>query len=276
MRLALLNKEKAELFLNNLKGLFDNKTINEASFKILKEEYASNLQRAQTKVDLIKQELNKRLSLKTRELDIYKQELANLEARFKVGQLSAGDFIKQSRIPEKKVNALEDQVNEINSLISSQHSSEIADGESSGIGALFTSRNKQVKRPVNIQTPAELPTAIEPPVPPPPTPVIDDIVSVPTPPPPDPTNISNLMILPDKVLPGSTVGVIATVTNSGKQATYHRTQFKINDSVVSVNEIMLEPDQSEEITFMTVAGKPGDYNISVDDATGTLHVLPTI
>ena len=270
--MAFLNKEKAELFLSNLERLFTDKTVNESSYKILKSEYAANLQLAKSKVEQIKQELNKRLSLKTRELDIYKQELSNLDARFKVGQFSADEFIKLSKNPERKITLLEDQISHLNSLIGSQHSSEIAVPEAPGLASLFSPRTKAPARPV------VLPPAPEPPPspPPPPPPVEEPVVVAPPPKPYDPTTISDLMILPDRVLPGSTVGVIATIKNPGVEIVHHRTEFKINDKLESVNEMVLNPGQSEELTFMAIAGQPGDYYISVDSATGILRVLPSL
>jgi len=269
LRLALLNKEKAELFLSNLERLFFDKTVNETSYKILKSEYDANLQHAQLKVDQIKQELNKRLTLKTRELDIYKQELANLDARFKVGQLSADEFIKLSKIPDKKVNYLEEQISQLNSLTSAQHSSEVTVQQAGGLGLLFPSRAKNVNKPVILPTPPEPPAPELPPV-------EEPVVIEPPPKVYDPTSISDLMILPDRVLPGSTVGIIATITNSGIEAVHHRTEFKINDRIEAINEIMLNPGQSEELTFLAVAGPAGEYYVSVDNATGILRVLPSL
>jgi hypothetical protein len=269
LRLAFLNKEKAELFISNLERLFTDKTVNETSYNILKSEYAANLQHAQLKVDQIKQELNKRLALKTRELDIYKQELANLDARFKVGQLSADEFIKLTKNPDKKINYLEDQISQMNSLISSQHSSEISVQEATGIGLLFPGLAKPAPRPVVMPRPPEPP-------PPPPEPIPEPVVIEPPPKPYDPTSISELMILPDRVLPGSTVGVIATIINPSTEPVHHRTEFKINDRVESVNEMTLNPGQTEEMTFMAVAGPPGEYYVSVDNATGVLRVLPSL
>lgn len=272
LRLAFLNKEKAELFINNLERLFSDKTINEASYNILKSEYAANLQHAQFRLDQIKQELNKKLTLKTRELEIYKQELSNLDARFKVGQFSADEFIKLSKNPDRKINFLEDQISQLSSLISSQHSSEISVQETSGIGMLFSSRSK-----TTVSKPVALPNPPEPPAPAPePVPIPEPVVIQPPPKVYDPTSISDLMVLPDRVLPGSTVGVIATITNTGIETVHHRTEFRINDRIESVNEIVLNPGQSEELTFMAVAGPPGEYYVSVDNATGILRVLPTL
>lgn len=273
LRLALLNKEKAELFMNNLERLFSDKAINDASYKMLKSEYSASLQLAQSKVMQIKQELNKRLALKTRELDIYKQELANLDARFKVGQFSADEFIKLSRKPERKIALLEEQVSHLNLLIGAQHSSEIAAPETTGLGSFFAPRHKPAPAPIVISSTPEPP-------PPPPSPlppqVEEPAAATPPPKPYDPTTVSDLMILPDRVLPGSTVGIIATIKNPGVDTVRHRTELRINDRLEAVNEMILNPGQSEELTFMTVASQPGEYAISVDSASGILRVISSL
>jgi hypothetical protein len=80
--------------------------------------------------------------------------------------------------------------------------------------------------------------------------------------------------LPDRAFPGSTIGVIAAIVNTGTEPLLHRAELKVNDRIEAVNDVNLNPGQTEETTFMTVAGSPGDYYISVDNATGILKVLP--
>ena len=265
LRLALLDKEKAELFLSNLEKLHTNKTVNEISYSTLKTEYAANLQHAVAKIDQIKQELNKRLTIRSHELDIYKQELANLNARFKVGQLSADIYLKLAKNPNKKVNYLEDQISHLTSLINSQHSSEISIQEASGFASLFPSRSKPARNPgeslPNIEDSIAVAKLEEPPV-------IEEALKT-----YDTTSISSLVILPDRALPGSTIGVIATIVNTGQEIVHHKTDMKINDKIESVSDVILNPGQSEELTFMLIAGHPGDYYISVDNATGILRVM---
>ena len=137
LRLALLSKEKAELFLSNLEKLRADNAVNEMSYNALKTEYSSSLQHALIKIDHIKAEFNKTLAGKNRELGVYKQELANLEARFKVGQIAAATFLKTAKIPEKKITYLEDQISHLNSLINARHSAEVTVPETSGFGSLF-------------------------------------------------------------------------------------------------------------------------------------------
>jgi hypothetical protein len=264
---ALVNKERAELFLNNLAQLHSDKAINDSSHTALKTEYSINLQHASLKIEGIKQELTKRLSLKSRQLNVFKQELANLDARFKVGQIPSAAYLRLSKGPQKKAAALEAEIAHLNSLISSQRSSEISIPESAGIASFFSSRFGGGKAgpdsipghmtwtpPVQATQPAE---AIAPA------------------PPPDTTSVSYLHILPDKAYAGSSIGVIATVVNPGPDKVQHRAEFKINGRLEAVNEMIIEAGQSQEITFMTVGGSPGDYYISVDNATGLLRIMPS-
>ena len=263
---AFVNKERAELFLNNLAKLFSDKAINDAAFNALKTEYSVNLQHAQVKIDGIKQELNKRLALKSRQIGVLKQELANLDARFKVGQIPSAAYLRLSKDPQKKATALETEIAHLNSLISSQRSSEILIPESTGPVSLLISRFQGGKSHTDT-VPGHL--LWTPPAQP--APAAEAIAPVL---PPDTTSVSNLLILPDRAHPGSSIGVVATVVNSGQDKVQHRAEFKINGKLEAVNEITLEAGHSQEITFMTVAGTPGEYYVSVDNATGILRIMP--
>jgi|GEM_PF-433115 len=268
LRTAFLNKERAELFLNNLEKLRSDKAINELSYTALKTEYSVNLQHAQIKIDQIKQEFNKRLALRSRQLGVFKQEMANLDARFKVGQMPAEDYLKQIKNPQKKVSDLEEQIAHLTSLTEAKTSAEISVPESTGLASLFSSRLRQGNR-----QPALMPTDMLW-TPPPPAPEPEPPKETHLPEIPDTTSISSLHILPDRAYPGSSIGIIATVVNSGHEKVQHRAEFKINGRIEAVDEVSIEPGHSREVTFMTVGGTPGDYNLSVDKATGLLKIMP--
>jgi len=264
---AFVSKERAELFLSNLEQLHTDKGINDTSHSALKTEYSINLQHARIKIEGIKQELNKRLALKSRQLGVFTQELANLDARFKVGQIPSEAYLKLSKNPQKKAAVLEAEIAHLNSLISAQHSSEISIPESTGLAGLFSSRFQARK----VHTDA-FPGHLMWTPPSQPAPAAEVVAPVA---PPDTTSVSNLHILPDRAYPGSCIGVIATVVNSGQDRVQHRAEFKINGRLEAVNEVTIEAGQHQEITFMTVAGTPGDYYVSVDQATGTLRIIPS-
>jgi len=265
LRTAFLNKERAEFFLSNLEKLRGDKAINDLSYTALKTEYSVNLQHAQIKIDQVKQEFNKRLSMRTRQLGIFKQEIANLDARFKVGQMPAEDYLKQIKNPQKKASDLEEQIAHLKSLVDAKGSAEVAAPESTGLASLFKPRFSQGGGQPAVM-PSHLawmpPAAPEEPKESPPV----DI--------PDTTSVSSLHILPDRAYPGSSIGVIATVTNSGREKVQHRAEFKINGRIEAIEDVSIEPGHSHEVTFMTVGGPPGDYHVSVDSAMGMLKILP--
>jgi hypothetical protein len=261
LRTALIHKEKAEVFLSNLEKLRNDRAVNDISYNALKMEYASNLQHALSKIDLIRQDLNKRINMKSTELSVYKQELANLETRFKVGQLSAAAYLKLSKNPEKKAAIAEEQLSHFTSLLNAQRSNDVSVPEATGLKALVALipnfRNKpagsQLSVPSHIQSIASQ------------TPVKEPFH--------DTTTVTNLQILPDRVRPGSTVGIVATLVNPGPDPVTHKAEFKVNQQLEAVNDIALNPGQSEEVTFMVVAGAPGDYYVSVDSANGIFRVM---
>ena len=264
---AFVNKERAELFLNNLAQLYADKGINDASYNALKAEYSINLQHARMKIEGIKQELNKRLALKSRQLGVFKQELANHDARFKVGQIPSTAYLRLSKVPQKKASILEEEIAHLNSLISSQNSAEVSIPESAGPASFFSSIF-QNRRAHTDAVPGHLAWT-------PPAQATQPAEAVAPVPPPDTTSVSHLHILPDRAYPGSSVGIIATVVNSGQDKVQHRAEFKVNGRLEASNDITIEAGQSQEITFMTVAGAPGDYYVSVDHATGILRIMPS-
>lgn len=266
LRIAFLSKEKLELFLTNLERLHNENSINDSSYNTLKGEYSANLKKSVAEISQLKQEVDKKLKTKNRELGVYKQELANLEARFKVGQVSADFFLRSAKIPEKKVAALESMVAHLTSLINATHSSDVTIMEEPGFVSIFSLKGRQAKPAVSGVSfiPPDVPLSI-------PEPVAQPVPEVAI---PDATVISSLVILPDRVLPGSTVGVIANIINTGHEAVQHRAEFKINHKLESISDIVLDPGQSSELTFMAIAGAPGDYTVSVDAANGLLKVIP--
>jgi hypothetical protein len=265
LRMALVHKEKAEGFLSNLEKLRSDRSVNDVSYNALKMEYSSNLQNALAKIDLVKQDLNKRINMKSAELSVYKQELANLDARFKIGQISAAEYLKLSKIPEKKALAAEGQISYFTSLVNAQHSNDVAVPEATGLRALVSFALNFRNKPAGGQL--SLPSHI---------PAIPSQMPVKEKPIHDTTTVTNLQILPDRVRQGGTVGVVATLVNPGPDPVTHKAEFKVNQQLEAINDLALNPGQSEEVTFMVVAGAPGDYYVSVDNANGIFRVMTGI
>ncbi|MGA9047523.1 MAG: hypothetical protein WB588_00845 [Dehalococcoidia bacterium] len=262
LRTALRNKEKAEVFLSNLEKLRGDGAVNDVSYNALKMEYASNLQHELSKIELIRQDLNKKINMKSTELSVYKQELANLDARFKVGQLSAAAYLKLSKNPDKKAVEVEEQITHFTSLLNAQRSNDVTVPEATGLKALVSFVSSFSGKPAGAQL--GIPSRIS--APSPQMPVKEELVR-------DATAVTNLQILPDRVRPGSTVGVVATLVNPGPDPVTHKAEFKVNQRLEAINDVALNPGQSQEITFMVVAGAPGDYYVSVDNANGIFRVM---
>jgi len=85
---------------------------------------------------------------------------------------------------------------------------------------------------------------------------------------------ANLQIMPDRVTQGSSVGIVAIITNNSQASIQHRVELRINDEVRSSLEVTLAPEESQEVTFVTTAGSPGDYQVAIDGSTGKFSVVP--
>lgn len=261
LRIAFQTKEKLEIFLANLEKLRHDNSVTNSAYTTLKNEYTGNLNKSLTRIGQLKQAAEKKLQIRKRELEVYKHELSNLEARFKVGQISADSLMRASKTPEKKMSYLENIVGYLNSLINTVHSSEITVREESGL-ASFLSLIGRAPGPESNKTHSLVPVMQDSPLPTTPEVAILDT-----------TIISNLHILPDRIRPGGTVGIIATIINTAQETVHHRAEFRVNQKLESVNDMMLEAGQSSELTFMTVAVAPGDYTVSVDAASGFFKVI---
>ena len=80
--------------------------------------------------------------------------------------------------------------------------------------------------------------------------------------------------MPNCIMQGGSVGIIAIVTNVSFGNVLHRAELRINGELHDSREINLFPGQSEEITFVPVAGYPGDYQVDINGAIGTFKVVP--
>ena len=266
---AYSTKEKAESFLSNLDKLKEAESIEEAQYDVLKAEYTKTREDALFKANSLKASLKKELDNKAGELDIIKVKLSYLEARFKVGQISEEAFAKQEKGPRKKATELEKQYSELEKLTSSNC---LAD-----IGILADTSKSGFKLPWSKKEVTELPDVIE-------VPEVDETIQ------PDiitetieedveeispaAISITNLLIMPDRVTQGSSVGIIATATNDNQYTIARSIELIINGEVKDSCEITIASGESQEVTFITIAETPGDYEIAIGDSTGKFSVMP--
>jgi hypothetical protein len=88
-------------------------------------------------------------------------------------------------------------------------------------------------------------------------------------------SITDLDILPDRVVHGNHIGVIARIKNVGHEFFSHLIEMKINGDVFDTAEIHLEPGQTQELTFMVAAGAPGEYSVDIEGRESTYTVVPS-
>jgi hypothetical protein len=268
LRAAFSAKEKAESFLANLEKLKEEKSIGDAQYRVLKIEYTQMREDAVAKVNTIKAYAKKELDDKTSKINVLKQELAYLEARFKVGQLSANTYLYKEKGPKQKLVALEKKSSELQALIDSKGSAEIVIPESGlkvlGFDLGFSrkqspeqaqsavseaSESEQISPPASVQQ--ESPT---------PAPIM--------------VSTTGLQIMPERIMQGGSVGIIVVVTNVTQENVQQGLELKVNGEVKDSRQISLFPGESQEITFVQVVGKPGDYKVDINGLTGGFSVIP--
>lgn len=267
LREAFGVKEKAELFLSNLEKLKSEGSIKEPQYGVLKAEYTKMRDDAISKVNSIKTYIKRELDDKTAELSISKLKVDNLEARFKVGQIPPEAYLKQQKRPKRRLDELERRVSELQALVNSSRAADIS-APQQGKKLFGLNLRPQSKNQLPAQ---EIPVI-------PVIPVIPTAPSVPEvtePVAPSGIYLTNLQIMPNRVLTGSTVGIIVVITNGKQDTLKHKVELKINDKIKDSREIALAPGVTQEVTFTTLADAPGDYEVAIGDLTGRFSVIST-
>ena len=130
LKAAFSAKERAEIFLTNLDKLKEENSIGDAQYRVLKIEYTQMREDALSKVNTIKAYAKKEIEDKTSKLNVLKQELGYLEARLKVGQMSANTYLYKEKGPRQKLTALEKIISELQAILDASSSAEIIVPES--------------------------------------------------------------------------------------------------------------------------------------------------
>lgn len=287
LRTAFLAKEKADTFLANLEKLKEEKNIGDAQYRVLKIEYTQLRDDALSQINTVKNAVRKELDEKITKLEIAEQELGYLEARFKVGQLSSKDYLSKSRGPKNKLMDLEKRVSDLQTFLDASISAELGGVENArkmlGLNIVTAKKQPAEQRPNVSPMPAEsvqdikYPTISSPLMSPPPLVVgpmpVTTPVSVPTPPIPPLVKLSDLQIMPDKVVENGNVGILITVINVVSEPVQYKIDLKINGSISESRDINLMPGEAQELTFIVAAGIPGNYKVEIGDLSGIYDVL---
>jgi len=125
LRQAFSLKEKAASLLSNLERLKEEKSIEEEQYNVMKQNYTTILEQAESEIRAIKGKLQEELIDKQRTLEIYGQELKNLEARYKVGELAVEEYLKAESRAKNQIRKAEERIVELKSFIESQSSADM-------------------------------------------------------------------------------------------------------------------------------------------------------
>ncbi|OGO16632.1 MAG: hypothetical protein A2Z02_00755 [Chloroflexi bacterium RBG_16_48_7] len=126
LRIALVNKEKADTYLSNLETLKEDNHIEEVQYNVLKTEYAKLRNDAVLRINAAKLEIKRILDAKLKELAAAKTEYKYLEIRHKVGQIPVEVYSKQEINPKKRIADLEKTVGDLQRLYNARTSSEVS------------------------------------------------------------------------------------------------------------------------------------------------------
>ena len=95
---------------------------------------------------------------------------------------------------------------------------------------------------------------------------------LPVPPQPAAFTLSNFSISPAEVDVKQTVNIKTTVKNTGESSGTYDVVLKINNEIVTHEEVILAPGSSQTVTFYTSKGTPGTYTVNVNGQTGKFVV----
>ncbi len=303
LRQAFLEKEKADLYLFNLEKLREEKSIEETYYTVLKTEYTKLRDVANKKIEAIKADIKKVLDSKLKEASVAKLNHKYLEIRYKVGQINANDFLKQEQGPKKKIAELEKSISQLQAVVNANNSAELP-GKST-VKKPTMNLNLQEKQTGVTPNPAPAPIPLVRPVAisevkPQQWKTMEEVVPASETRAPEQTaeesppqkteaatpqaampqkviipglSITDLEILPDRVVSGNHIGVVARVKNLGQQIIEHTLELRINDETRDTAQINLEPGQMRELTFLVVAGLPGEYRVELEGQEGKFIVV---
>jgi len=97
---ALTAKDKVESYLSNLEKLKVEGSVTEEQYASISKEYYERLGQATSQVVLIKNELKKEHESIQQKISAQKQQMAVIEAKHKVGELSAEQFKAAEKLIE--------------------------------------------------------------------------------------------------------------------------------------------------------------------------------
>ena len=125
LQLSFSQKEKAEKLLSNLEKLKAESSVTDEQYESMKSSYSQTITDASSEIAQIKKGLSRALEDEEKTLETYKQELKNLEARFKVGELSADEYTKSEQKTKRILEKEQAKVSELKRLLDSRSSADV-------------------------------------------------------------------------------------------------------------------------------------------------------
>jgi len=122
---AFSKKERAERLLSNLERVREEGEITDEQYEGMKSKYIHTINEASAEVEQIKSKLAKDIEKEEESLKIYEQELKNLEAKFKVGEISADEYQKSVRRTKDKIEKIQAKIEELKRLKDAKSSADV-------------------------------------------------------------------------------------------------------------------------------------------------------
>jgi hypothetical protein len=114
---AFAASEEVEGFLTNLEQLEAEGAITEEQYTVVRDDYYRRLGEATSEIARIKNQLKKKLQAVQHEIDARRKEMANLEVKYKVGELSLEQYQASEKKLGDRIRKLEQDGKELSMLI---------------------------------------------------------------------------------------------------------------------------------------------------------------
>jgi len=122
---AYSKKEKYEKLLSNLEKLREEGSVTDEQYESMKSNYIRIINEATSTIEQTKNRIRSDIERGEKTIEVYEQELRNLEARFKVGELSADEYRKSEQRARDKIEKERARILELKRLLESKSSADV-------------------------------------------------------------------------------------------------------------------------------------------------------
>jgi len=265
LRTAFLAKEKADSYLHRLEELKSQRTVNEPLYTTLKSEYDKSKQEAISKINSIQKQFQNLINIRINELNKSKHEIATIEEKLANQKILSPMYVNRKKNLTARISHLESHISNLKMVANARGSTDllaVTDFSWARNASIFTRiRPKPELLPANSNIDSSISKDRSQ------TPEMSPATSA-------PIKVTDLKVLPDAVVQGNEIGVVATVVNNQDKAIKYQAVLRVNGDISQAQEIYLPGRASREITFIINTNKPGDFSIELEDLHGKFKVLP--